>query len=128
MIDLEIVPELNRKARRGVVAKIRKSKPFLINKMAKLVHRPRSINVHNRALGGYHYAIRVYCGASFTGRKKFTFVDDLDSNQIVCARCEEFASIKHGTSSEICGKHIHIGGVKAYAKCCDLTQTNSEVK
>ena len=54
------------------------------------------------------------CGNSANGENKFTFLDVVPDGRVVCARCEA-AAIEAGlpSSSEICGRHVCIGGVKA---------------
>lgn len=102
---------------------LRECKPFVANKMGVLIHRPLYINLHKVMVNGRLHrwmSIGHACGNSHCGSDKFTFLDSLDDSQILCKRCEEKA-IEYGYPSaiEICGKHVHVGGVKAIKECCN---------
>lgn len=107
-----------RKDQRGISMNWTKCAPFVENSMGQLIHRPVSIAVHN-CLKKPHLSIHFACGMFACGTKKFTFLETLNESHIVCERCEE-KSLKDGlqSSSEICGKHVHIGKTKAIANCC----------
>ena len=94
--------------------------PFIDNTKAVLIHRPRHITTHK--IGDKwksHIAIECWCGNSFTGTKKFTFLDAPPEGKLLCARCEEVATKRNMPSAEsLVGRHVHIGGVVAVQLCC----------
>ena len=94
-------------------------KPFVDNTLAVLIHRPRCVTTHKCGSRPSHIAVKVWCGNTMTGNKKFTFLDAPAVGRIVCARCEACA-VSSGlpTSSELAGRHVHLGGVVAVANCC----------
>lgn len=105
-------------ARFGIAWK--EASPFIENSRAVLIHRPRYVTTHK--IGEKwkaHIAIECWCGNTFTGTKKFTFLDAPTKNKLVCARCEEVA-VKRGqpSSEEISGNHVHFGRVIAQQICC----------
>lgn len=64
--------------------------PFVENSMAVLVHRPRYVVTHKiGARWKSHIAVSCWCGSSFTGTKKFTFLDVPKAEALLCARCEK---------------------------------------
>lgn len=95
------------------------AKPFIENTKAVLIHRPRHVTTH-RILGKSHLAIKCWCGNSFSGTKKFTFLDAPPDSKIVCARCED-AAVGAGmlSSEQLVGSHVHTGGVVAVLRCCN---------
>lgn len=103
-----------------------KSKPFLENKRATLIHRPRYIDTirrrkseNGRREGDRWLAIEAYCGSTFTGTDKFTFHDTPPEGRIVCERCEMSAiEAKLPSSDKLAGKHVHVGKVMAIRTCC----------
>ncbi len=99
-------------------------RPFVENSKAVLIHRPRRVSMH-RISEKYraHIAVENWCGNTHTGGKKFTFLDSPTKGRIVCARCEQKA-VESGlpSSSQLAGRHVHIGGVVAVAHCCNVTQ------
>ena len=104
----------------------RSSKPFVENRLAVLIHRPKEItSLAPSWRKGRYAAIHCFCGAGFTGGDasgagKFTFLDEPPADAIVCARCEA-AAVANGlpSSEQIAGRHVHIGGVKAVRHCCE---------
>lgn len=92
--------------------------PFLENSRAVLIHRPVRVSVH-KGFGYTWLGVGNYCGNHFTGAKNLTFLSEVPEGKIVCARCE-FEAVKAGlpSSDELMGKHVHIGGVKAFISCC----------
>ena len=96
------------------------SSPFVDNSLALLVHRPRYITTHK--IGEKyksHIAVEALCGNSFTGTKKFTFLDAPPDNKLLCARCEEVAAKRNMPSAEsLAGRHVHIGRLVAQQMCC----------
>lgn len=95
------------------------SKPFLENSMGVLIHRPRSVSTIKLGNRPPHLSVQALCGNTMNGAKKFTFLSAPGDGQIVCARCEDRA-IELGlpSSSSLAGRHVHIGGVKAFKRCC----------
>jgi hypothetical protein len=94
--------------------------PFVENAKAVLIHRPRYVSTHK--IGPKykaHIAIGGWCGNSFTGRKKFTFLDVPPDGKLVCARCEA-AAVKagHPPSDVLVGHHVHLGHVVPEQTCC----------
>lgn len=95
--------------------------PFVENKAGVLIHRPRSANTYNLHKRP-HYAVGFWCGMTTTSNwenNKLTFLSVPPDESIVCWKCEMLA-IAAGlpSSDELAGNHVHIGGVKAYKKCC----------
>lgn len=103
----------------------RSAKPFIENNRAVLIHRPREIFTISPCWGKDRYvAVHCFCGAGFTGGDasgsgRFTFLDEPHKDAIVCQRCED-AAVSAGlpSSSEIVGRHVHLGGVKTFKNCC----------
>jgi hypothetical protein len=96
-------------------------KPFVENSMGELIHRPREVTtwkVSERWKA--HIAVTGWCGNTATRTKKFTFLDAPGLNQVVCARCEGKA-VAAGlpTSSQLVGRHVHLGGVVTVKYCCN---------
>ena len=94
--------------------------PFIENSKAVLIHRPRYVVTHK--IGERwksHIAVSCWCGSSFTGTKKFTFLDAPKEDALLCARCEEKAT-QAGLPSAyaLTGHHVHIGRVIAQQMCC----------
>jgi hypothetical protein len=123
MLDAKLFPNKHAKA------SFRSSMPFIENTKAILIHRPRAAALYQiESVNGKkyapHLAVKCYCGNTFCGSKKIIFHDTLNNEMIVCARCEKEA-IKAGlpSSSDICGKHVHTGGVKAFKNCCGEEQS-----
>lgn len=93
--------------------------PFVDNKYAKLIHRPREVTTLTHFKYPY-IAVKAYCGNSFNGKDKFTFHDTLNENgKLLCARCEKIA-LENGLISAdlIVGRHVHLGRLKAIKACC----------
>ena len=98
----------------------KEASPFIDNSRAVLVHRPRYVTTHK--IGEKwkaHISIECWCGNSFSGTKKFTFLDVPPSSKLLCARCEANA-VNHGqpTAESITGRHVHIGRLVAQQMCC----------
>lgn len=94
--------------------------PFVENRMAILVHRPRFVTTH-KISEKYdpHIAIEYWCGSTQTGTDKFTFLDSPPDGKLLCARCEEKAVSKGQKSSfQLVGKHVHTGRCVAVQECC----------
>lgn len=99
------------------------SKPFVENTRAVLVHRPKHVTTHNLGMGRKsHISVSAWCGNVATGTKKFTFLDAPADGLLVCARCEEKAlAAGLPTSSELAGRHVHLGRVVPERTCCAPT-------
>jgi len=95
------------------------AEPFLMNSRAILIHRPKNVAIFDNANRPSHVAITNLCGATFTGDRKFTFLAEPPEGRIVCAACEGRAVMMGlPTSSEIAGRHVCIGKLKAVKVCC----------
>jgi len=93
--------------------------PFVDNKRALLIHRPRSVTTY--ALLGKHYeAVEMWCGSGQTGRDKFDFQSTPTEGKLLCSRCEAKA-VAAGlpSASEIAGRHVHEGKVVPVRTCCN---------
>ena len=95
--------------------------PFVENTKATLIHRVRHVTTHK--IGDRwkaHLAVHAWCGTSFTGTKKFTFLAEPPAGKLVCARCEEVATKRNMEPSEaIVGRHVHLGRTVAVRTCCE---------
>lgn len=96
--------------------------PFVDNKRAILIHRPRAVTTFE-LLGKHHEAVEMWCGSVQTGRDKFNFQSTPTEGKLLCARCEANA-VEAGlpSASEIAGRHVHEGRVVPIQTCC----TNKE--
>lgn len=95
------------------------SKPFVENKQAVLIHRPRSVMTYKAHWGEAYPIVDYWCGASANGSGKFTFLDEPPANKLVCMRCEAQAKTYGMPSSDqIVGKHVHIGSLVGVRQCC----------
>jgi len=96
------------------------TKPFLDNRLAILIHRPRSVSIHK--IGDRwkaHISVECFCGTVFSGTKKFTFLDVPPEDRLLCVRCEDKAVKKGMPSADyLSGRHVHVGTVKAIKMCC----------
>ena len=104
--------------------------PFVDNKKAILIHRPREVSTYTHFKYPY-LAIKAWCGNHFTGDDKFTFMASLDGqDKLLCARCEAIATQNGLPSAEdLTGKHVHIGRLKAIRTCCkDVTQPHKTAR
>lgn len=102
-------------------------KPFLENRQAVLIHRVRYVTTHK--IGPKwkaHLGIHLWCGSITVGSDKFTFLDEPPEGRLVCARCES-AVIAAGlpASSDIAGRHVHLGGVVAVQTCRQTADASS---
>lgn len=110
---------LKRPRHTGDVASVAsESKPFVLNDRAPLIHRPRSISLYN--LHKYpHLAVRNWCGSTHTGMKKFTFLDEVPADRLLCAACESRATMAGLPSADsLCGRHVHLGKMVPIQQCC----------
>ena len=94
--------------------------PFVLNSRGHLVHRPLQL-ARYYAPGREHETTHLYCGGMrHLSDGNLSFVEDFDERLIVCQRCETIAVARgRRPSSEILGRHVHIGGIRAVAYCCD---------
>jgi hypothetical protein len=105
---------------RGIKMVWKACAPFIQNAMAELIHRPRIVCTYRLSKERRsHIGMTFWCGNSSVGTKKFVFLDAPPEGKLVCARCEA-AAVNWGlqSSSEIVGRHVHIGGVVAVQQCC----------
>lgn len=92
--------------------------PFVDNKRAMLIHRPRAVITFTHRKTPY-ISIQAWCGNHFTGDDKFTFLDFLPTTgKLLCARCEAMAT-KAGLPSadELNGQHVHLGKLFVKRTC-----------
>jgi len=96
--------------------------PFVDNRQAQLIHRPRNVTEY-WVLGRKHIAVHAWCGNGSTGdRTKYTFLNFLDGEKLVCARCENAAVLAGLFSSDvILGRHVHKGKLVPKQTCCVAT-------
>ena len=102
---------------------ISKTLPFVENKRGVLIHRPRFVHQERRnknwPTGAHNWlCITHWCGSPQNG-DVFTFHAEPPHGMVVCERCEKIA-VKNGlpSSSEIVGKHVHVGKVVSIRTCC----------
>lgn len=100
--------------------------PFIENARAALIHRPRRVTTHKIGKKySPHIAVECWCGASFTGTKKFTFLDAPPDGKLLCFRCEEKAvHMGQLPASTLVGGHVHTGTVVAVQTCCMKPKTD----
>lgn len=97
--------------------------PFIENARGILIHRPRhgaTFNLHKFP----HIAINFWCGMGIsTSEKNINLISVPPEDRIVCERCEA-AAVASGLPSAdaLAGRHVHKGGTKAVATCCQLEQ------
>lgn len=99
--------------------------PFLENKRAVLIHRPRAVaTVAKSAVSKRPYLIAtMWCGSSMVNSEHWTFLEAPPVEKIVCARCESLAVLSGlPSSASLAGAHVHIGGVKAVKYCCNKNE------
>lgn len=125
-VDLRVSPRIHWNDNR--CGYLKSCAPFVENKFAVLIHRPLEVVYRKAHLDGHIYVCVDYmCGNSARGENKFTFYDKAPKWRIVCARCE-VAALEKGlpSSSELTGRHICVGGVKAMSHCHpEYTMDNS---
>jgi hypothetical protein len=95
--------------------------PFLENKRAVLIHRPRAIStVAKSAISKHSYLIaKMWCGTSMTNGENWTFLESPPDGKVICAKCEAMAIVNGFPSSySLVGHHVHVGGVRAFITCC----------
>lgn len=105
--------------------KISTSKPFFVNPRAKLIHRPKAIELMTHLydakprLHDVYFVVECFCGYNFCTKGNEYLTSQLLENDIVCKACE-LKAIDSGlpSSSSINGSHVHIGGIKAFG-CCN---------
>lgn len=117
-IDLQIP---NEKADRSAVIQQRhwrQSAPFVLNPRGILIHRVRRASTLLRQGMFSHHAATYWCGNGTTG-KGLEFVHEPPADRLVCARCEEVAiAAGKPSSSDLCGRHVCTGNLKAHRLCC----------
>lgn len=100
---------------------------FVQNDRGSLIHRPVSVQMHKLSRWDPHLAVHYYCGGMATGDKKFTFLNDMPSDRLLCHACEARAVMAGlPSSSEICGRHIHTGKMVLVRQCCNKKQEVSK--
>lgn len=95
------------------------SQPFIENSRGVLIHRPEYVTTYKAHWNESYLIIKNFCGSTFCGTHKFTFLDAPPEGKILCARCEDEA-VKEGlpTAEKLVGRHVHTGGVIGVRNCC----------
>ena len=116
---------LTKDKKSGAVVHWTEASPFVENSRAVLIHRPRHVGTYK--IGDKwkaHIAMKCWCGTSFSGSKKFTFLNAPPEGKLLCARCEEIAtSFGQPSAAALVGHHVHIGKVEAVRLCCNGEKT-----
>lgn len=96
------------------------SLPFVENRRAVLIHRPRRVTTHQISeKDSPHIGMQCWCGTCFSGTTKFTFLDAPPDGKLLCLRCETEA-VKAGlpSANQLVGHHVHLGRVVPEQVCC----------
>ena len=95
--------------------------PFVDNKRAMLIHRPRAVITFTHMKMPY-ISVQAWCGNHFTGDDKFTFLDSIpDGGKLLCARCEIMATqVGLPSADELNGQHVHLGKLLVKRTCCQI--------
>jgi hypothetical protein len=95
------------------------SEPFVENARGILIHRPRTVTTRRGHVRGNSYiSIHFYCGQVTCGDKNLTFLSSPPDGRLVCHACEMRAlMLKLPSSSELAGKHVCTGKLKAFNSC-----------
>lgn len=111
---------IERKPKSLAISHWTEAEPFVMNKRAVLIHRPRYVDEHQISKRwSPHLSIEVWCGSTFTGRKQFTFLNAPPEGRLLCKRCEVAAFAKdQPTAESIVGRHVHLGELVAVQACC----------
>jgi len=110
------------KKSRSAVASWTHSLPFVQNTRGVLIHRPRYVQIFNFHKSA-HMAVGHLCGSGTTGpiteKSHIKFLPTPPDGSIMCERCESFAvTFGMPSASELAGKHVHVGKLKAVITCC----------
>ncbi len=108
---------------KSAVATLTHTLPFVQNKRGILIHRPRYVNIYNLHKQA-HMAVSHLCGNGTTGpvtaNSHIKFLATPPDDSVMCERCEEFAAIFGlPSASELAGRHVHRGKLKAVITCCE---------
>lgn len=97
------------------------SAPFFVNPRGILAHRVRSI-IRLTATWEQHpwWIVEYWCENSGRTNSEDDGLEFDPGKRLVCTRCEA-AAIAHGekTSSELAGRHVCTGALRAINVCCD---------
>lgn len=119
------VQHWNNQCVRGPLAMWRDSEPFVQNTRGILIHRPRRVNVHRNPIKGYTFiGVHYYCGNGVTGTaENLTFLSEPPTDALLCEACENSAGLAGlPLASQIAGRHVHVGRLKAIKTCCNNEQ------
>lgn len=99
--------------------------PFVENKRAILIHRPKAATTHT-LFKKPHISVEYFCGSIQTGNDKFTFLSVPPMDSVLCNRCE-IAALEAGMPSadSLAGRHVHKGGMRAYTTCGHALPTDT---
>lgn len=96
----------------------KKALPFVVNPRGVLIHRSRSVVTFIFDGKVTHSHVDYWCenGCNF---HENVLTDDPPKGRILCVRCEANA-VAHGEepADKIAGRHVCVGGVKAFRICC----------
>lgn len=100
--------------------------PFLLNPRGILVHRLQSVKCHMESGRYRHTSVDYLCGNGTCGKGVGEFLHEPPPDRLVCAVCEGIA-ISRGlpSSSELAGRHVCVGRLKAERLCCN-TESKEE--
>jgi len=130
LIDLAVHPERPgawKSPNCRTIFPVRQSLPFVENSRAVLVHRVKHMEQHQLMKRAPHLAIHMWCGSGQNGSSKFTFHADPPRDKLVCQRCETEATLAgQPSSTELVGRHVCLGGVKAFRTCIHISKREFE--
>lgn len=117
-LPLEILED---KKPRSAVVYWTGTRPFVENDRGRLIHRPRSVTTYRIPGPRYtpHIGVHYYCGNAASGKRNFSFLDDVPSGKLLCIHCEARAVMAGlPPADELVGRHVHKGRIVAKQTCC----------
>lgn len=96
------------------------SLPFFVGERNVLAHRVKSLYLLSPSWANEPWFIVEYwCESSGRTYDIETAIFADPGDRILCARCEA-AAVAHGekAADKLCGRHVHIGGLRAIQFCC----------
>ena len=90
--------------------------PFVFNRRGQLVHRPEYVTY--RVNNGRYVVVSYYC-KNTVATKEENIQFQKEPSGLVCQACEANA-VAQGmpASSEIVGRHVHVGRLRPVQVCC----------
>lgn len=96
----------------------KKTLPFNVNPRGVLIHRVRlglSILYHGEHS---HDCVHYWCTNQSNG-EGVSLTDDPPEGRLLCEICERNAvAAGEPSADELCGRHVHVGVMKAHRTCC----------